>query len=355
MRNLKWNSFWIIAGGFALFLKIILGNESKFVEHWYSRGLFIGVRYTFELLTWLPIPLMYLFWIVVLWGAWRKIQSWRKNGFATGQFLLGTASFIGALLFFFFMLWGFNYSRVSIERQLGLRLKPLKKVELDSAFQRETRLLIRLRAKITDAQNRALRRADFPKHLECSLNTSLEAWLSAQHFPTPGRVRGRLLYPEGVFLRFSTAGLYFPYTGEGHIDPGLAALQWPYTLSHELGHGYGFADEGTCNFLALMGCDQSSDPAIRYSGRLKYWRTLAGQLRRYNPEVFQQMRKELPREIQLDLEAINTALLRFPDFVPDLQPRLYNAYLKSQGIAEGVLNYDRVVMLAEAYASRKQD
>lgn len=355
MRNLKWNLFWIIAGGFVLLLKFFLGNESKLVEDWYSRGLFIGVRYIFELLSWMPIPLMYLFWLMVLWGAWKKIQSWRQKGFAIGQFLLGTASFLGALLFFFFTLWGFNYSRVSIECQLGLRLKPLNKVELDSAFHRETRLLIRLRAKIPHAQNRALHRTDFPKKLERSLSESLESWLSAQHFPTPGRVRGRLLYPEGVFLRFSTAGLYFPYTGEGHIDPGLAPLQWPYTLSHELGHGYGFADEGTCNFLALMGCDRSRDLAIRYSGRLNYWRTLAGQLRRYDPEAFQKMRDRLPKEIQLDLEAINTAFLRFPDFVPDLQPRIYNAYLKSQGIAEGVLNYDRVVMLAEAFAQRTNE
>jgi hypothetical protein len=29
--------------------------------------------------------------------------------------------------------------------------------------------------------------------------------------------------------------------------------------------------------------------------------------------------------------------------------------LKSQGIAEGVLNYDRVVMLAEAYAQRTNE
>jgi hypothetical protein len=48
-------------------------------------------------------------------------------------------------------------------------------------------------------------------------------------------------------------------------------------------------------------------------------------------------------------------MLRFPDLIPDLQPRIYNAYLKSQGIAEGVLNYDRVVMLAEAYEKVKSE
>lgn len=349
MRNLKWNLFWMLAGVFALLFKIFLGNGSKWVEQWYSRGFYVGVRYFFDLLSWIPFPLMYLFWIVVFWAAWRKVQSWRKVGFNIWQFVLGTCSFIGALLFFFFVLWGFNYSRLPIEQQLGLTLKPLNKTELEEAFKKETNNLIALRAKIPKAHNRALRRADFPEKLEKTLREGLEGWLAEHQFPTAGKVRGRLLYPPGVFLRFSTAGLYFPYTGEGHVDPGLHPLQWPFTLTHELSHGYGFGDEGTCNFLALLACDGSKDFAIRYSGRLNYWRTLAAQYRRYDPDAFRATRDHLPKSIQYDLDAVNEAMLRFPDLIPDLQPRIYNAYLKSQGIAEGVLNYDRVVMLAEAY------
>lgn len=355
MRNLKWNLFWILAGVFVLVLKTFLGNNSKWIELWYSRGVYIGVRYFFDALSWLPFPTIYLFWMVVFWGAWRKVQQWRKAGFGLGQFLLGTGSFIGALLFFFFLLWGFNYSRLPIEQQLGLTLKPLNKVELEEVFQQETNDLIALRTKITTAQNRALRRSDFPEKLEKTLRDGLENWLAAHQFPTAGKVRGRLLYPRGVFLRFSTAGLYFPYTGEGHIDPGLHPLQWPFTLTHELGHGYGFGDEGTCNFLALVACDTSRDLAIRYSGRLNYWRTLAAQYRHYDPEGFRKTRDELPLPIQLDLDAINAAMQRFPDLIPDLQPRIYNAYLKSQGIAEGVLNYDRVVMLVVAFEKVKSE
>ena len=51
--------------------------------------------------------------------------------------------------------------------------------------------------------------------LEKTLREGLEGWLAEHQFPTTGKVRGRLLYPPGVFLSFSTAVLYFPYTGEG--------------------------------------------------------------------------------------------------------------------------------------------
>lgn len=354
VKHLRWNLFWILAGILVLLMKTFLGNDSIWVERWYSRGLFIGVRYFFDLLSWMPFPLMYLFWLIVFWGIWRKLHSWRSTGFSLLQFVIGTFSFIGALLVFFFVLWGFNYSRLSMERQLGLTLKPLNQKELENSFQRETARLVELRKQVKAAQNRALGRSDFPENLEKTLREGLEKWLAEHHFPTAGRVRGRLLYPRGVFLRFSTAGLYFPYTGEGHIDPGLNPIQWPYTLTHELGHGYGFGDEGTCNFLALVACDASDYAAIQYAGRLSYWRTLAAQYRRYDPEAFRNSREQLPQSIRLDLDAINAAILNYPDFIPDLQPRIYNVYLKSQGIAEGVLNYDRVVMLVQAYEQKKR-
>ncbi|MCB0582976.1 MAG: DUF3810 family protein, partial [Phaeodactylibacter sp.] len=70
-------------------------------------------------------------------------------------------------------------------------------------------------------------------------------------------------------------GLYFPFTGEGHIDAGLHPLQKPYVMAHELAHGYGFGDEGTCNFLGYLACIGSDDPVIAYIGHLNYWRTLA--------------------------------------------------------------------------------
>ena len=40
---------------------------------------------------------------------------------------------------------------------------------------------------------------------------------------------------------------------------------------------------------------------------------------------------------------------RYPDLVPGLQYQMYDAYLKTQGIKEGMLNYNRVIMLVRAW------
>lgn len=44
---------------------------------------------------------------------------------------------------------------------------------------------------------------------------------------------------------------------------------------------------------------------------------------------------------------------RYPDLIPALQYRVYDAYLKSQGIREGMLNYDRVLVLTHAWRAKE--
>ena len=51
-------------------------------------------------------------------------------------------------------------------------------------------------------------------------------------------------------------------------------LQIPFTLAHEMAHGYGITDEGDCNTLAYLVCLHSKNKAIQYSGLLAYLRYL---------------------------------------------------------------------------------
>ena len=123
------------------------------------------------------------------------------------------------------MLWGFNYSRLPVEEQLGLELKPLTFSELKEEFAHETEIIKRLRNDIPGVSREPVSEEMLPEGLEKKLRAELETWLGQHGFSTAGRVRGRYVLPKGIFLRFSSSGLYFPFTGEGHIDAGLHALQ----------------------------------------------------------------------------------------------------------------------------------
>ncbi len=350
----KKKAIWIGLGALAILLRWIGSFNPEWIERIYSRGLFQGIRVTIDyLLAWFPVALIYPFFALLLFFVVRAFRRWFKSTDSRRQKLirLGTSmlSFIGGGIFFFLFLWGFNYGRTPVEEEMQLQLKPLSLDELWDELQYETKHIVRLREEIPTATDSALTEADLPNQLEKKLRNGLVRQLARYGYPTNGRVRGRLLYPKGIFLRFSSSGLYFPFTGEGHVDAGVHPLEWPFVLSHEMAHGYGFGDEGTCNFWAYLATAQSSDPVIAYMGRLVYWRTLATNYLIYEPDKYREFRERLPKGIQADLDAINENLKKYPDIMPNLRYFAYDTYLKAQGISEGIKNYSRVIMMVKAW------
>lgn len=352
MRRYRNALSWLALGLVTVLLRLLLPATA--VETYYSRAVYPALRAVWDHLLnrWLPIPLLYillalgLWWLVRSARRWWRLPGWRPR---LASFVMGLLGTLGGLAATFLLLWGFNYGRLPVERQLGLDLQPLSLQRLEAGVRAEAEALVAARAGIPAADTSALAARHFPEDMEDRLRVALEERLAHYGYPTTGRVRGRLLYPKGIFLRFSSAGLFFPWSGEGHIDAGLIHLQRPYTLTHELAHGYGFGDEGACSFWSYIAGIQADDPALVYATRLGYWRSLAASWLRAAPDDYRAFRDSLPSGIRNDLHAINENLAAYPDIMPRARYLAYDAYLKAQGIEEGMLNYNRVVLLVEAW------
>lgn len=350
---------WVLAALLSLGLR--WWSPPAFIEQAYSRGVFLAIRWLFDLFTGLmPMALLYLILPISLWwlfrGAartWQLAWPWPWRVAALGVRVVGL---LAAVLTLFLWVWGFNYGRVPVEQQLGLSQTTMPLDSLIGILQQETADLIKLRAAIPGASvdSVPLPPEALPSDVEAQLSEGIERVLAHEGYPTVGRVRARLLYPKGIFLRFSSSGLYFPFTGEGHVDAGLIPLQRSAVMAHEMAHGYGFGDEGVCSFWAYVVCYRAQDPAIAYTGRLSYWRSLASIYKRYRPEAYASFRAGLPPGMLADIDAINENLLAYPDIMPRVRYAAYDAYLKAQGIAEGMLNYGRVIELVEAWRSQNQ-
>ncbi len=360
MRKYRKAMVWIVLGLGALLLRALSSAYPQVVETYYSHGFFQGVRWVIDtFLAWSPVPLIYLFFGVLLIWLVVRLRRWLRRPRPAGgrvlDVLVYSAAFLSGGVFFFLFLWGFNYARPPLADLLGLQLSPLPVEVLKAELEAETAAVRTWRARIPGAGEAALGTGFLPDQLEDRLRDDLKHWLQSEGFPTPGRVRGRLLYPRGVFLRFSSAGLYWPFTGEGHADAGLHPLQLPTVIAHEMGHGYGFGDEGDCNFLGYVACVHSEDPFIAYAGHLDHWRTLAANYRRYEPEAYQEVYENLPAGVRADLAAIYETMQKYPDIMPRLRDAFYDNYLKVQGIEEGMKNYNRVVMLVRAWREGEGD
>jgi hypothetical protein len=353
---------WIFAGAAAFNLHYWLGNNSALVEKYYSRVIFVGLRWIWDNTLGLsPVPLVYLaagaaiVWAVVKLARRMARQKYPKSESLLkrcGRFILAAAGWIGAVVFFFYALWGFNYNRFGIEKQGGFEAEPLEMTELAAEADWATNAAVESRGLIPGASNEALVKMVLPADLEDQLRSGLTGVLGELGYPTPGRVRVRIFVPGGWMMRFSGSGIYIPFFGEGYAAGKMLPFEMPFTMAHEMAHGYGITDEGEANFLALLACRKSSSAAVRYSGFLSYWDYAAGELIKAAPARFKTLWVGVPDGIKADLRALRANWDRYRGPLEKLSRGVYEKYLKTQGIKEGMKSYSRFVNLVAAWRKR---
>ncbi len=341
---------WIILGAIALVLNWLFGIFPSFYEVAYFKGVFQILRTVYDfVLGWIPIPMVYilflalvqLIYIFLKFKGFRRAKTWQTK---VKSIVLPILSFVGAVIFFFYFLWGFNYQQKFIADQLQLPEIGADTTGLYNESLFFMNKLSALRSTISK-DTTPLGFDQLPQEMEKEIRKSLETVLSSWDIPTIGKVRVRKLYPKGILLRISTAGVYIPFVLEGHIDAGLHPIQYPFVMAHEMSHGYGLADEGTCNFTGVLACMQSSNKMIQYSAVMSLWRYMAGNLRRSAPYMYSDLVRQMDQNVRRDLIAVLDEMDKYPDIMPKVRDAVYNTYLKSHGVKGGMASYSTVVKL----------
>jgi hypothetical protein len=356
---------WFELGVVANFLHYILGPNSSLAEKFYSRGIFVGFRYLWDYSLGLsPIPLIYVLLVVLfVWAtaktfkaiskskAKNKLQrSWKNRLLTIGLNLLAIG---GGTVFLFYILWGFNYNRMSLEAQLDIKIAPLHLEELIIEAALATSMADSARVNIGLTDQEPFKADALPKNLEGILRKNLLRVLKSMGYPTPGRVRARRFWPGSVFMRFSISGIYIPYIGEGYTAGNLTSAERPFTLAHEMAHAYGFTDEGRVNFLAYLACETSDISSLQYSGRLAYWQYVSNELFRSSPKHYAALLTNVPEGIKADIRGIARNWNKYKGPLTKVGRKVNERYLRSQGIAEGIRSYDRLVLLVSAWRKKQ--
>lgn len=222
---------------------------------------------------------------------------------------------------------------------LSLEKRDIDSCYIQNTFYHQSELIAFLAAAKTEPLS-------FDK-MESSIRVLQEPMHASWGIRTWGRVRVRKMFP-GFLLHFRTTGIYIPHALEGHIDGGTYYKQHPYTLAHEMAHGYGFTDESVCNYIAYLTCIKSDHTMIRYSAHLAYWRYLALYFRYFFPEEWEYIYAELPDSVQDDLNLIRQHILRFEEWMPRYRDKIYDRYLKSHGVKAGIQSYNQMIELIAA-------
>jgi Protein of unknown function (DUF3810) len=340
--------FWLWSGVAAMMIRIGFGFFPQLTENLYTNFLFQQIRTALDVLWgWGTFPKVYIIVAIfigsLLFFIAKNIRA--QHGFlprlrAFGSTLL---MYICFLLATFLWFWGFNYARPDFRTLIQLPKTTFSNEALANEFEASTQTITQLRAQF-DAFQYVFQ--------EDSIRNEVKSAMHALQLTPTGSPRARLLY-AGTLLHFNTSGVYFPWTGECNIDAGLHALQQPFTLAHELAHGFGVTDEGACNFIAYIACHNSRNIATKYSGELSYWRYVAANMKAVFPEKYKISRDNLSPAIKNDLLAIKKNMDEYADWMPVLQPLMYDTFLKSQGVKAGMMSYSEILLLVHDWKNKK--
>ncbi len=313
-------------------------------EKWYYKGLFSWIRQSYDfLLGWSPVPMIYFVLTIILVRTAQWFGQWKKAVFLyQGSRAMGG---VGALVVLFYMLWGFNYGQISLQEKLGFDLETVTQEDIRQEFVRATAVLKKEAEGLPDylIQDEAIKSLKIVDH---DLRPEVVKALGILHLSNKGRVRVRQLWPNGFLLRWNTAGIYIPQTGEGHIDKGLLSVQKPFTIAHEMAHGYGIADEGACNFIAWLACSQSENQWVRFGGAFTYWRYTAAEM---PSDSVSQIMNSLPPVVIRAMTLVRENDLKYPDLMPRIRDAIYSSYLHRHGVKGGLRSYNYVVMMVHQY------
>ncbi len=154
-----------------------------------------------------------------------------------------------------------------------------------------------------------------------------------------------LTYMSRLFSMMGVSGIYSPFTVEANVNGEMPGLEQPFTSCHELSHLRGYMNEGEANYIGWLACIGSDDDAFQRSGWLIAWSYAGSALRQTDPDAFTSVYEKLPDGAIRELEDNYLFWHEHENQASQVQDKVNDAYLKTNGQSSGIQTYGQVTDL----------
>jgi hypothetical protein len=345
--------------------RTIASGHPDAVERLYARRVYPTVARIVSVATgWMPfslaevlllaavLALVVAFAFVIVRARWRR---WSAAGVVTGALRALALAAIAVLVFD--VMWGFNYDRAPVAVLLRYELAPGPAADLAAL---SADLLVQaaaLREGLPEDGAGVLRLTDGRRGAVGRAGRGYEAVEVAHRLPVPLlSAPPKLVLLSPVMSYLGIGGIFIPFTGEANVNATLPDWEIPFTAAHELAHQRGYAREEEANFVGYLACRAHRDRDFQYSGTFRAALYALSALARADRESYGRLRGQLTGPLGRDLAALAAWQRRYESRLGDVQERVNDAYLKTQGQKDGVQSYGRMVdlLLAERRAQRSR-
>lgn len=347
--KIKYNLiFFIIMGLFCFLLARLMRNHQGILEKYYS-GTFNkwGIQLLSKMTGILPFSLGEILFVghliaLPILGI-LFVYKGLKGGFV--PFFTRVLTYFCILYVAFILMWGLNYSRMSIGEMMDLQTNIYS---VEDLYRLNEALIIKankLRSQIQEDSHGIM-------HLSKGYEDVFER--SHKGFEKVGErikaLSGTYGRPKAIalsrpMLYTGITGIYFPFTAEANVNIATPHLLLPATVLHEMAHQRGFASEDEANYIAYLTATAHPDMDFQYSGTVLALIHSMGALYRQDPELALFLRKSYSEGLDRDIRHYNEFWRTYEGKVNETANKVNDTYLKSNGEREGTKSYGRVVDL----------
>ncbi|HEY1681809.1 MAG TPA: DUF3810 family protein [Candidatus Tumulicola sp.] len=267
-----------------------------------------------------------------IWCIAIAVRAPRAKRFrAIGSLVLSLAAIAGAYAVWFEASWGWNYARAPIESRV--RFDPSRIT---------TAAAERLRAIAVEHMNRLAPAAHALAAQPLDLAKLRASWLPAVRSggddwdPNVGSAKPTIANP--FMMATGTSGFINPFALTVQISSDVLWFERPFDQAHEWSHVAAYAREDEANYLAIVTCLRSHDPAIQYSGWFELFLYLPQKTTYAKSDFNSLVWQDFAAMRKRNAHNVNVLLSRWTW-------KTYNAYLKTNRIASGIENYNEVTRL----------
>ena len=293
--------------------------------------------------------------LAALLGAARMLLRARKRPRARGLLrgVARLAAACGLAVLAFDLLWGYNYDRAPVSAMLGYDLTPAPAGDLTGLTRDLLARSAALRESLPEDEAGALRLGDGRRGAVARATRGYEALAVEGRLPLPALTAPPKLVLLSPWMSYlGIAGIFIPFTGEANVNGTVPEWEIPFTAAHELAHQRGFAREEEANYVGYLACLAHPDRDFQYSGTFRASLYALSALARADRKSYGDLRGSLAAPLRRDLAALIAWQRRYESRLGDVQDKVNDVYLKTQGQADGVRSYGRMVdlLLAERRA-----
>jgi len=340
----------------AIVLLMLLSNHPQTVEKFYSEGFYPWIcRILHPVLNLFPfsvgdviyaLVVGYLLYAAVQIVRFSLKRQWRR----LINIFLGLAIGVEAAILIFYVFWGMNYFRPSMDEQLHLLNTSYTTQQLADVSERMIDSANISRMRLTGADTTQTNDTIYSRAIAAIKVLSKD---SAEFRTYSPAIKPSLITPLLNYL--TTSGYYNPFTTEAQLNYQVPLFERPITVCHELSHQTGWGGEDEASFAGFLAATGSKDRLLRYSAWQMAMDECMHALRYRDTAENNRLKKLIAPIVRYDLRKQRRYWLSFHGKLGRMSGAFYDDFLKVNNQPHGLDTYNQMVLLLVAWEkSRSQ-